>query len=152
MRFHLFAGSLLLAFYSIIAPAAQPSINGLWEAYYVDTQERSANVEVTEHADGSLTGVIKENFPRPGLKQQTICTACSGDKKDKPFIGMTILSGFKPDPNDPNHWTDGEILDADKGDVYTAEATLSADGKSLDLRGYVLNPLFGKTTTWKRLK
>jgi uncharacterized protein (DUF2147 family) len=131
---------------------AKASVDGLWEAYYVDTTIKSAEVRITTLPNGELKGVIEKNFPRAGGDQSPNCIHCKGADKDKPFIGLTILWGMKPDSQNPNHWSGGKILNAANGDIYTAEATLSSDGKTLDLRGYVLNPMFGKTATWNRIK
>ena len=131
---------------------AKGSVDGLWKAYYVDTNIPSADVRITTQPNGELKGVIEKNYPRPGGYQGADCINCKGADKDKPFVGLTIVWGMKPDSSNSNHWSGGKILNADTGDIYTAEATLSDDGKKLDLRGYILNPLFGKTATWDRIK
>ncbi|MFI4955268.1 MAG: DUF2147 domain-containing protein [Gammaproteobacteria bacterium] len=147
MRIQWLAGFMLLLFSGALLANAAPknAVDGLWEAYYVDTTTRSAYVRITTEANGELKGVIEQSFPRPGGYQGPNCIKCKGADKDKPFKGLTIVWGMKPDSSNPNHWTGGHILNADNGDIYTAEATLSSDGNKLDLRGYVLSPIFGKT-------
>lgn len=132
--------------------ASQPKVDGLWEAYYIDAPIPSAYIRITTGKNGELTGVIEENFPRAGSYQGPNCVKCRGANKDKPFKGLTIMWGMKPDSRDPNHWKGGKILNAETGDIYTAEATLSSNGQKLALRGYILNPLFGKTTTWNKVQ
>jgi uncharacterized protein (DUF2147 family) len=124
---------------------ATSAINGLWETFYLDTGARSAYVCITTK-NGNLVGKIVKNYPRRG-ENPTICDKCPGNKKNKPFVGLEIVWGFTDNGN--GEWVDGHILDAENGDVYTAKAQLQ--GKELHLRGYVLTPLFGKTTVWKKV-
>ncbi len=66
--------------------------------------------------------------------------------RNQPLMGLVILRGFKYDDGD---WTGGKIYDPKSGNDYTAKMKLE-DENTLKLRGYVLMPLFGRTTTWKR--
>jgi uncharacterized protein (DUF2147 family) len=62
-------------------------------------------------------------------------------------LGLVILRGFKFDED--NVWNDGKVYDPKSGNDYTAKLTL-VDEKNLDLRGYVLMPMFGRTSRWTR--
>jgi uncharacterized protein (DUF2147 family) len=67
--------------------------------------------------------------------------------RTRPLLGMTILRGFEFDGD--NVWKGGKIYDPKSGNDYSAKMTL-VDEHTLDLRGYVLMPLFGRTETWTR--
>lgn len=68
--------------------------------------------------------------------------------RDRPIIGLLILREFQADGN--NRWTGGTVYDPESGSTYSATLEM-ADTNTLDLRGYVLIPLFGRTTTWTRV-
>lgn len=63
------------------------------------------------------------------------------------LMGMEILKGFTFDGEDT--WKGGKIYDPKSGNTYSAKMTL-ANPKTLELRGYILMPLFGRTETWTR--
>lgn len=62
-------------------------------------------------------------------------------------MGMILLHGFSYDGE--GVWNGGKIYDPKSGNDYSAKMTL-VDDKNLDLRGYVLLPLFGRTERWTR--
>jgi uncharacterized protein (DUF2147 family) len=67
--------------------------------------------------------------------------------RNQPLMGLVILRGFTFDGEDT--WTGGKIYDPKSGNDYSAKMTL-ADPKTLNLRGYILIPLLGRTETWTR--
>lgn len=67
--------------------------------------------------------------------------------KNRPLLNADILTGFVYNSND---WTDGKIYDPQNGKTYSA--TMKLNGNTLNLRGYIGVSMFGRTTTWKRVK
>ncbi len=67
--------------------------------------------------------------------------------KSRPVLGLVILRGFSYDGD--NVWSGGKIYDPKSGNDYSAKMTL-VDEKNLDLRGFVMIPLFGRTEQWVR--
>lgn len=67
--------------------------------------------------------------------------------RSQPLLGLVILRGFAFDGEDT--WKGGKIYDPKSGNDYSAKMTL-ADPKTLNLRGYILVPLLGRTETWTR--
>ncbi len=66
-----------------------------------------------------------------------------------PVLGLEIVSGMKPDPEEPGQWRHGRVYDPESGDTYKAEMRLDG-ADTLKLRGYIGIPLFGRSTTWTR--
>jgi uncharacterized protein (DUF2147 family) len=71
------------------------------------------------------------------------------DLRHRPIVGLLILRKFIADG--ANRWTGGTVYDPETGKSYSATMKL-VDRDTLKLRGYVLIPLFGRTTTWTRLE
>jgi len=67
--------------------------------------------------------------------------------KSRPVLGLLILRGFIYDGD--LVWSGGKIYDPKSGNDYSAKMTL-VDDRNLDLRGYVMIPLFGRTEKWIR--
>ena len=81
-------------------------------------------------------------------KQDSKCDECAGDdpRKGQPVIGMTILTGLKP--NGDNVYGGGTILDPANGKTYNAKVTVIEGGRKLEMRGSIL--FIGRTQTWVR--
>lgn len=136
------AGTLL----STSALAA--SLDGTqWQTIDDKTGEKKAVIQLNENG-GKVSGKIIKVLNKENAK--AVCTKCSGSLKNKPIEGLQILTGLKADGN--NQWSDGKLVDPESGKVYSGKLTLSDNGQSLDLRGYVGTPLFGRSQTWKRIK
>jgi uncharacterized protein (DUF2147 family) len=67
--------------------------------------------------------------------------------RNRPVLGLELLRGFSYAGNDV--WSGGKIYDPKSGNDYSAKMTMVNDS-TLDLRGYVLIPLFGRTERWAR--
>lgn len=68
-------------------------------------------------------------------------------QRNRPLCGLKILRHFKPAGD--NRWDSGIIYNPSDGSVYRSVMRLKSDG-TLEVRGYVGLPLFGKSITWKR--
>ena len=66
----------------------------------------------------------------------------------RPALGMTILSSFVPDADDPQRWT-GDLYNRENSKTYRCVLSLEAPDR-LKVRGYVGLPLLGKTQIWQR--
>ena len=123
-------------------PAPTPA--GTWKTIDDATGKEKAIVRITE-VGGVLTGKIEKLFD--AAKQDSKCEECSDSRKGQPVIGMTILRNVK---KGEAHWEGGDILDAANGKVYRVRMTPSADNKSMEVRGYVGTPMFGRSQKWLR--
>lgn len=67
-------------------------------------------------------------------------------QRNHPLCGLKILRGFKPAGD--NRWDSGTIYNPSDGAVYHSVMRLKPND-TLEIRGYVGLPLFGKSITWK---
>ncbi len=124
------------------------SLNGTqWQTIDDKTGEKKTVMQLTE-SGGKVTGKILKVLDKE--KADALCTKCPGSLKNKPVEGLQILSGFKADGN--NQWSDGKLVDPESGKTYSGKLTLSDNGQSLKLRGFVGTPVFGRSQTWQRIK
>ena len=68
--------------------------------------------------------------------------------RSRPLLGLQVLHGLHSTAE--GAW-EGTVYNPDDGDDYSAEMSIEPDG-TLRVRGYVLDPLFGKTLIWTRVK
>lgn len=133
---------------SLTAISAQAaSLNGTkWNTVDDKTGQKKAVVQFTE-SDGVVSGkIIKVYDP---AKADRVCVKCKGSLKDKPVVGLPIITGLKLKKD--NEWDGGQLVDPESGKVYKGKATLSNDGKTLELRGYVGVSALGRSQTWQRV-
>lgn len=124
------------------------SLNGTqWQTIDDKTGEKKAVIQLTE-SGGKVSGKIIKVLNKE--KADALCTKCPGSLKNKPVEGLQILSGLKADGN--NQWSDGKLVDPESGKTYSGKFTLSDNGQSLKLRGFVGTPVFGRSQTWQRIK
>ena len=126
--------------------AAEPSVAGMW-AQIDEKGEVGGWFLIFEH-DGVYEGAIAKMFLKPGEDPNPLCTACKGDQKNAPSLGLTIIKAMQ---RNGLVYQNGTILDPRDGQVYKAKMTLSPDGQQLTLRGYLGFELFGQNQVWKRL-
>lgn len=152
----LLALALLLAIAGTALAAAgsgADAILGTWRTEAGDQGGR-ANVEIRRQGDrfvGVIVSLEEPNFPpdhaRAGQPKVDLENP-DASKRERPIVGLRILSGFTYDGD--GRWSGGTIYDPANGKTYKARMTLE-DARTLDVRGYVGVPLFGRTTTWKRV-
>ena len=130
------------------ARAAGETPAGLWTTIDDSTGKARSEVRIYEQ-DGAYSGRI-EKILIPGKTDK--CVLCTDERKDQPALGLVIIRNMKKSPGTPNQWSGGDILDPEQGTVYTSRMSLSNDGESLTVRGYVGIPLFGRSQTWQRIK
>lgn len=137
---------LLLLLLPIAAPAQQASPVGTWRTIDDATGKPKSIVQVYATDNGTLQArVLQVLDPEKG--PNPLCDACEGKNHNQPVVGMVIAWGLR---HHGSRWDDGRILDPGNGKVYSARMTPGADGKTLEVRGYIGMPMLGRTQVWQR--
>ena len=123
------------------------SVVGYWQTIDGKTQKPSSIIQILQHKQFFMGKIVK-TFPLPGEQKSKLCIACSGNQKNKPILGLTIINNMVCQPGSCAH---GTILDPRNGKLYHATIRLINSGQQLKVHGYVGMPLFGKTVIWQRV-
>ena len=135
--------TFLLAIYGLTLNSQ--SIFGKWISKNDKTGEVDSVIEVYKENEKAYAKIVEILDPK---KQNSICTLCRNELRNKKILGLNILTGLKQNGTE---WSGGNILDPRNGKIYDCFIKLINSNK-LKVRGYIGISLFGKTTYWERSK
>lgn len=138
----IFTTLCLMLCFAVVSIAQSPV--GTWKTIDDVTGEAKSYVEITER-NGKFYGKVVKLLR---VAEDTVCDACSGDKKDKPLMGMEILWDLEPYKS---YWSYGQIVDPESGKVYKCSLYVE-DEDTLRLRGYIGFSALGRNQNWYRVK
>ncbi|MCX7862206.1 MAG: DUF2147 domain-containing protein [Bacteroidales bacterium] len=141
----LFILTIAVIFFSVTSKSQTHSddILGKWL-----TEKNEAIVQIFKTSDGKYAGKIiwlKEPLNEQG-KPKTDIHNPNPELRQRPILNLVFMAGFVYNDNE---WENGIIYDAKSGNTYKAKITMT-DKNTLNLRGYIGSPMFGRTTVWKR--
>ena len=137
-------GSVLL-FFVLILNAQSQNVIGKWKTIDDVTGQAKSIVEIYEKS-GKIFGKVIEIFDKE--RKNNLCSNCSGEDKNKPILGMTIIKGLS---KEGDTFCNGKILDPKNGNLYKCSIVLEAKDK-LKVHGYIGISLLGRTQYWFRAK
>ena len=114
------------------------------------TNGASSKIQMYQGPDGLFCGKltwIKDPIDKATGKPTTDKENPDENLRDKPLLGLVIMTGFKKNPEKKDEYIDGRIYDPSHGRTYCAKITYK--GTYLDLRGYICHLSFlGRTEVW----
>lgn len=130
-----------VAFSASAQNAASPI--GKWKTLDDETGKAMTITEIYEAKNGTLAAKITENLGLPAT-----CRECSGQYKDKPFVGIVTLWNLKA--NKDGTWGGGNGYKPSDDRKFTAKSVKLIDGgNKLEVKGCVA--FICKTATWVRV-
>ena len=103
---------------------------GLWRTFDDRTGKERGLVRHLGAERGSIRGRVVSTVD-PADANKT-CGKCTGDRKDKPVIGLDIIRGLH---QDGEQWSGGEILDPENGATYRCSIRVEDGGRKLSWYG-----------------
>ena len=121
---------LSLLFFSFSVFSQINNIVGTWKTIDDKTGEEKSIVRIYKGTNGKYYGKVEKLFNRPDAK----CVNCKDDNKDKPIVGMVIITDMK---EKGDKLDGGFILDPQSGDKYYVTISYDKETGNLKLRGSI---------------
>ena len=136
------AAILFVSFTAVVAQDPDV-VKGVWL-----NDNKDARVEIYKHGDKYYGKIVwtRNMYEADGKTLKKDSKNANEQLRNRTIQNMVILSGLSYSDGE---WTGGEIYDPTSGKTYKSKMRIK--GNSLEVRGYVGSPMFGKTTVWTRI-
>ncbi len=118
-------------------------LEGKWQTIDDETGEAKSIIEIYKK-NNAFYGKVVQLLQKED--QNRTCIHCTGNKKDKPIVGLEILEGLS---KSGNAFSGGKILDPKNGKTYKCNIEF-VNNNEIKVRGYIGISLIGRSQTWKR--
>lgn len=138
-------GSILVTFLLLtVGYSNAQSVFGKWKTIDDRTGKPKGIIEVYKK-DGLMYGQIIQILEEG--KEDGLCVKCDDERKNKPFMGMTIIKEGKV--NEDGEWKGKELFDPEQAMTFRFKIWLNPDNTDeLKVRGYLA--FIYRTQTWLR--
>ncbi len=131
----------ILIFCTSLFAQDQKDIAGKWKTMDDKTGELKSIVEISKSLDEKYNGKIIHLYNKP---KNNNCIKCTGDLRNKPLIGLEIISNIRKEGNEYLH---GTITDPTSGKSY--KCRIIRQGNKLEVRGYMGIVSLGRSQVWQ---
>lgn len=136
---------LVLVFLMSVSSYSQ-GVFGTWKTIDDRTGKPKAIIDIYKK-NGSMYGKVVE-IVEIG-KEDSKCTKCEGDLKNKPVVGMTIIT--KGEKGTDGKWRGNRLFDPQQAMTFRFKIWLNPENiNELKVRGYLA--FIYRTQTWLRVK
>jgi uncharacterized protein (DUF2147 family) len=120
------------------------SVFGKWQTIDDRSGKPKGVVEIYERG-GKLYGKITKILEKG--RENAVCIKCEGDLKDKPIVGMEIITDFE---EDNGKYRGKRLFDPEQAMTFRGKIWLDPDDSNqLKVRGYLA--FLYRTQTWLRV-
>ena len=142
-----FRGMLMAGLLFLAGQAIGQDVAGKWKTIDDESGKQKSIVQL-DIRNNQLWGKILQTWDDDGVTPtDKLCDKCTGSLKDKPIIGMYIITGLT---KSDNIWKGKKgILDPKNGKNYDVKIWLE-DANTLAVRGSI-GPI-GRKQTWHRVQ
>lgn len=133
---------ILFSFLFLFSLCSAQAQTGYWKTVDDNSGETRSVVWIYKTKSGHYAGKIMKLFNPP--EPNPVCVECPGDKKDKPIVGLVVISGMQKVTNQEK-LINGTILDPENGKEYKCE--IWKEGGNLKVKGKHWTGI-SRTQTW----
>ena len=138
---------LIITWLFACSPLVAQTVTGSWKTIDDRTGNPKGIVNIYEE-EGQLYGYVKEILEAG--KENALCTACNGSRKNKPIIGMRILDKLTRKGEHRWEGSKNSLFDPEQGRYFRVKIWLDPERPNeLKVRGYLL--FIYRTQTWLRV-
>ena len=137
---------IVMTAFALAGSAQVDKIVGRWKT--IDDNDGTAKsiVYIFKATNGKYYGKVVKLFKDP----DALCTACEGENKNKPKLGLMVINNMV---EKNNSLTGGTILDPNNGKVYRCNISFNEKTGNLEVRGSLdKNGWIGRSQTWLKEK
>lgn len=137
---------MILSFVCLTCTVTGQSVFGKWKTIDDRTGKPKGIINIYEK-NGLMYGYVEDILEKG--KENAKCIKCDGELKDKPVVGMEIITAAKE--NDDGEWKGKRLFDPEQAMTFRCKIWLNPDNPNeLKVRGYLA--FIYRTQTWLRVE